>query len=76
MGWDHNYRRLNEGEVILATDECQNDDATWSAAGGKCVGTPAPDPNYTSHRVFRRAKIQQAVADAAPGVDQVKREVE
>jgi hypothetical protein len=43
MAWDHNYRRLNKGEIIRATDEVQNDDASWA-------------PAYTSHRVYRRLK--------------------
>ena len=55
-GWDHNYRRLEEGEVILCTDELQNDDCTWSPA--RPVGQKAPDPNYSSHRVYRRAKVR------------------
>lgn len=52
--WNHKYSRLNEGEVIQASDEVQNDDGSWRSA--VCVGQPAPDPNYTSHRVYRRLK--------------------
>jgi hypothetical protein len=52
MAWNHNYRMLNKGEIILASDEVQNDDASWDPAC--CVGDEAPDPSYTSHRVYRR----------------------
>lgn len=54
IGWDHRYRPLKEGEIILPTDEVRRDDGTWVT--GVCVGSPAPDPNYTSHRVYRRLK--------------------
>jgi len=50
--WDHRYRPLKHGETIAATDECRRDDGTWIT--GICVGEPAPDPAYTSHRVYRR----------------------
>lgn len=54
MAWDHDYRRLEKGEIIRATDEVQNDDASWSPT--RCAGEEAPDPAYTSHRVYRRLK--------------------
>jgi len=54
MTWNQNYRRLNEGETIRATDEIQHDDCTWQAPHPRTVGTQAPDPNYTSHRQYRR----------------------
>ena len=54
MTWDQRYRCLEEGEVIAATDEVQNDDGSWRAA--VCIGQKAPNPNYTSHRVYRRRK--------------------
>lgn len=57
MAWDHRFRRLEEGEIILASDDCQNDDGTWIKDGGQCAGTPAPSPHYTSHRVYRRAAL-------------------
>lgn len=53
MAWDMRYRPLREGEIIRETDEVQNDDGTWRASC-RCAGHPAPDPNYTSHRVYRR----------------------
>lgn len=53
MAWDMRYRPLKEGEIILLTDEVQEDDGTWRV-GCRCAGQPAPDPNYTSHRVYRR----------------------
>jgi len=51
------FRRLEMGEIVLATDEIYDDhkrewvEPTWS------VGKPAPDPDYTSHRQFRREII-------------------
>ncbi|MEN2749269.1 hypothetical protein [Sphingomonas sp. T9W2] len=57
--WDPRYRRLRAGETILATDECQRDDGSWVPA--VCVGWSAPDPNYTSHRVYRRLSADAAV---------------
>jgi hypothetical protein len=58
-GWDYNYRRLDEGEIIQRGDEIQADDGSWDLAV-RCIGTPAPDPAYTSHRVYRRAAITKA----------------
>jgi hypothetical protein len=52
MAWNEQYRRLEKGEIIRITDDCQKDDGSWLPA--VCVGQPAPDPNYTSHRVYRR----------------------
>ena len=54
MAWDMRYRPLKEGEVIRPTDEVQNDDCTWKLTDWRCVGQTAPNPNYTSHRVYRR----------------------
>lgn len=51
--WDPAYRSLEKGEVILATDQIQCDDGSWTSPG-RSVGGLAPDPNYTSHRVYRR----------------------
>lgn len=53
MAWDMRYRPLREGEIILPTDDVQNDDGTW-IKGCRCAGQPAPNPNFTSHRVYRR----------------------
>lgn len=58
MGWDQNYRRLEEGEVIRWGDEVQNDDGSWRIAVG--IGRTAPDPDYTSHRTYRR-KVPQSL---------------
>lgn len=59
MSWNDNYRRLEEGEIIRATDEVQNDDGTWRTT--ICAGKKAPCPLYTSHRVYRR-KINNGTA--------------
>ena len=53
MAWDMRYRPLKEGEIIRPTDDVQEDDGTWRA-GCRCADHPAPDPAYTSHRVYRR----------------------
>lgn len=58
LGWDHRYRPLAFGEIIEAGDECRRDDGTWVT--GICVGELAPDPAYTSHRVYRRLKATPA----------------
>ena len=57
MAWDHRYRRLNEGETICQGDEvlCDKD---WEPAG-RTVGNKAPNPLYTSHRVYRRKKTAE-----------------
>lgn len=52
--WDHSYRMLEEGEIVQRGDEIQLDDGSWDLAV-RSIGKPAPDPSYTSHRVFRRA---------------------
>lgn len=56
MAWDQRYRPLHEGETILATDEVQEDDCSWSPPNPRSIGKPAPCPYYTSHRWFRRRK--------------------
>lgn len=60
MAWDQRFRRLAEGETILASDECQNDDGTWKLDDGQCAGQLAPSPHYTSHRVYRRSAALSA----------------
>lgn len=54
VGWDHKYRQLKRGEVILTSDEAQHDDGSWHPS--TCAGQAAPDNSYTSHRVYRRLK--------------------
>jgi hypothetical protein len=58
VGWDARYRRLEEGEIILPTDEVQNDDGSWKLTRPEVgfAGAKAPDPSYTSHRVYRRRR--------------------
>jgi len=52
------YRRLKKGEIIQKGDEydaCRDpwrDDAKWVPA--TCIGETAPDPQYVSHRQYRR----------------------
>lgn len=52
------YRRLEKGEIIQCGDQidrCANpwkDEAKWEPAGN--IGEPAPDPQYPSHRQYRR----------------------
>jgi hypothetical protein len=55
MTWNHNYRQLGEGEIIRESDEIQIDKPFgWRLTNERCVGTKAPSPLYTSHRIYRR----------------------
>lgn len=53
------YRRLEHGEIIREGDEidaCANawhDEAKWVPVKSG-FGEPAPDPQYVSHRQYRR----------------------
>lgn len=60
--WDQRYRPLIWGEVIQPTDECRRDDGAWVT--GICVGEKAPDPSYTSHRIYRRLRLYDVVQEA------------
>ncbi len=59
MAWDNQYRMLRKGETIMEGDEvdaCRDgwrDEPAWKPAT-ECIGQPAPDPAYPSHRVYRR----------------------
>lgn len=53
-----NYRILKEGETILPTDQYL-DNGKWIAPN--CIGEKAPNPQFTSHRIYRR-KNPAAVA--------------
>jgi len=52
------YRFLEKGETIQEGDEVDacadpwRDNPVWRPA--KCIGQPAPDPKYPSHRIYRR----------------------
>lgn len=53
-----NYYYLKKDEIIQEGDEVEmsakyNDDAKWQPAA-HTVGTPAPDPQFMAHRVYRR----------------------
>jgi hypothetical protein len=54
--WDHRYRPLATGEIIEAGDECLTDSHLGWHPAKHCIGEPAPDPAYTSHRMYRRLK--------------------
>ena len=53
------YRLLEKGEIIQAGDEvdaCRDgwrDNAEWEPAK-HCIGEPAPEPRFPSHRKYRR----------------------
>ena len=53
------YRHLRKGEIIQAGDEidsCRDgwrDDPIWAPVTN-CIGEPAPDPQFPSHRQYRR----------------------
>lgn len=65
------YRRLEHGEIIQAGDEidrCSDawrDDAKWEPVHPNDIGQPAPDPQYPSHRQYRRQVAGEAKGDAA-----------
>jgi len=54
-----NYYYLKKGEIIQEGDECgtmqkyNDDDYTW-VKETRCIGEPAPDPQYMAHRKYRR----------------------
>lgn len=49
-----NYRALKKDELIEENDEVYDDDKHgWRKT--ICAGTPAPDPQFTAHRMYRRA---------------------
>lgn len=54
MAWDHRYLPLKEGEIIKRGDEILLDSGEWREA--IVAGVKAPNPNYTSHRQYRRLK--------------------
>lgn len=54
MGWDNAYRMLEEGEIIQEGDECLADSALGWRPSGHTVGKAAPNPYFTSHRIYRR----------------------
>ena len=56
MPWDNRYRPLREGETILAGDECLTDSHLGWQPATHDIGGKAPDPNYTSHRMYRRLR--------------------
>lgn len=58
------YRMLLAGEIILSTDERLYDDHPWHGGNERWaapqpgeIGTPAPDPMFPAHRVFRRKVV-------------------
>ncbi len=53
---DHRYRPLSAGETIEAGDECLTERHIGWQPARHCIGEPAPDPAYTSHRMYRRLK--------------------
>lgn len=53
------YYYLKKGEIVQEGDEVEmsanyNDQAKWVKASVHSIGTPAPDPLFMAHRVFRR----------------------
>lgn len=60
MTWDNRYRPLREGETILSGDECLTDSHLGWQPAKHDIGGKAPDPNYTSHRMYRRLRDDRA----------------
>lgn len=65
MTWDNRYRPLNEGETIIDGDECLTDSHIGWQPATHDIGGAAPNPNYTSHRMYRRRKNYALTAPAA-----------
>ena len=61
------YRRLEKGEIIQEGDETDGcadpwrDDPIWEPAGN--IGEPAPDPQFPSHRQYRRPVCDRCDGD-------------
>lgn len=52
-----NFRQLKKGEVIEKDDEVLCDSKIgWTKTN--CVGELAPDPQYSAHRIYRRAIVK------------------
>lgn len=68
-----NYRPLAEGEIIQDGDECLTDSHLGWQPAANTVGSAAPDPSYTAHRMYRRplatkpaVKDDETVVEALP----------
>ena len=53
------YYYLKKGEIVQQGDEVEmsakwNDPPKWVKASENSIGTPAPDPQFMAHRVYRR----------------------
>ena len=61
---EQRYRSLKKNEVIKAGDDIDRccdplrDDAIWQPVHEDDIGRVAPDPQYPSHRQYRR-KIEK-----------------
>lgn len=58
------YYYLKKGEIVQEGDEVEmsakyNDPPNWVKASVHSIGTPAPDPQFMAHRVYRRLIITQ-----------------
>lgn len=54
-----NYYYLKKGEIIEPGDEIEISNDGWRGApvwvkADRTIGQPAPDPDYVSHRKYRR----------------------
>jgi hypothetical protein len=61
--WNKNYIQLKKGEIIKEGDEVgnisYNEDGSMKWEKATCIGSKAPDPQFTSHRWYRRLKIEK-----------------
>ena len=48
---------IQEGDEIDSCNDAWRDDAIWVEAK-HCIGEPAPDPRFVSHRQYRRKLTQ------------------
>lgn len=69
------YRRLAHNEIIRAGDEIDRcgdpwrDEPKWEPIHPSDIGQPAPDPQYVSHRQYRRREADpiDQLTDATKG---------
>lgn len=59
------YRILEKGEIIQSGDEFDacvdawRDNPVWVPAPQHMIGTPASDPAFVSHAIYRRPEKQE-----------------
>jgi len=73
---ENEYYYLKKGEIIRPGDEVEvsakyNDPPKWVPASEQTIGTPAPDPQYMAHRIYRR-KLKSTETSLNEGQNEAK----